>query len=336
MRYGYYPPYIPVAERQRRAKNKLKQLAKKGEEITPVTIEGRKIAKNFWGEAWCENLERYSDYASRLPRGRSYVRNGSVVDLKIAAGEVTAQVAGSELYRITITIAPVKREAWRSICRDCAGTVSSLVELLQGRLAKGVMERVCRKGDGLFPAPKDINLSCSCPDWATMCKHVAATLYGVAVRLDERPELLFLLRGVDRSELIAGGPQAALSAPAAATVLEDGDVAALFGIEMAETAAAAPLPARRRRAEPKVAPGRTGQGAGSAARGAGAKTVAGTKIAAGTKTAATKTAAANIVARGRTKAEAVRAPGKGGVKRGVKGGVNGRSGSAPAKRSARV
>ena len=267
--YFRFQPYVPVAERRRRAMNKVNQLTRKGEEITPVTIEGRKIATSFWGEAWCENLECYSDYASRLPRGRSYVRNGSVVDLKIAGGEVTALVAGSELYRIRITIAPVRAEAWRSICRACAGSVSSLVELLQGRLAKSVMERVCRKGDGLFPAPKDIKLSCSCPDWASMCKHVAATLYGVGARLDERPELLFLLRGVDKSELIAGGPQAALAIPAAGKVLEDGDVAALFGIEMAETAAApAARPGRRAAGTPA---GRKAQGAGRGANTGRAK-----------------------------------------------------------------
>jgi uncharacterized Zn finger protein len=226
------------------------QLKKKGRSIAPVTIEGRTIAASFWGKSWCTNLERYSDYDSRLPRGRTYVRNGSVVDLQIADGEVTALVAGSELYKIRITIAPVKPAAWKSICRDCAGTVSSLVELLQGRLAKSVMDRVCREGDGLFPAPRDIKLSCSCPDWASMCKHVAAALYGVGARLDSRPELLFVLRGVDQNELLsAAGPEMALNAaaPAARKLLNDGDVAALFGLEMADAAApeaAAPVVVR--------------------------------------------------------------------------------------------
>ena len=204
-----------------------------------MTIEGRKIAKSFWGQAWCTNLERYSDYAYRLPRGRSYVRNGFVIDLQIAKGKITARVGGSDLYNIKITIAPVKTARWKSICRDCAGTINSLVELLQGRLAKGVMDRVCREGDGLFPSPDEIKLSCSCPDWADMCKHVAAALYGVGARLDESPELLFALRGVDENELIAGagrGLPLSKAAPSAAKVLDDNDVAALFGLEMAETA----------------------------------------------------------------------------------------------------
>jgi uncharacterized Zn finger protein len=239
MNWYEWRPYVSVAERRRRAQAKLKKLKKKGETIAPVTIDGRTIAKSFWGKSWCDNLERYSDYENRLPRGRTYVRNGSVVDLQIGKGEVVARVAGSELYTIKIAITPVKKPHWTSICRDCAGTIDSLVELLQGRLAKGVMDRVCREGDGLFPSPKEIKLSCSCPDWADMCKHVAAALYGVGARLDESPRLLFVLRGVDETELLASaGQDLALggAAPSAAKVLDDGDVAALFGLEMAEPA----------------------------------------------------------------------------------------------------
>jgi uncharacterized Zn finger protein len=118
-----------------------------------VTIEGRTIARNFWGKAWCGNLERYSDFASRLPRGRSYVRNGCVVDLQITAGKIVAKVSGQELYGVSISMAPVIAKRWQAICRDCSGTIDSLVELLQGNLAKSVMDRVCRQGDGLFPAP---------------------------------------------------------------------------------------------------------------------------------------------------------------------------------------
>jgi uncharacterized Zn finger protein len=235
--YGWHP-YVPVAEKRRRAEQKLAKLRKRGQPVAPVSIEGRTIAKSFWGKSWCNNLERYSDYENRLPRGRTYVRNGSVVDLQIAKGEVAAMVAGSELYKIQIAIAPVTRARWKAICRDCAGTVDSLVELLQGRLAKGVMDRVCREGDGLFPAPKEIKLSCSCPDWADMCKHVAAVLYGVGARLDEQPQLLFLLRDVDEDELLASAGQnlpLTTTAPSAAKVLDESDVAALFGLEMTET-----------------------------------------------------------------------------------------------------
>ncbi len=249
MSWYEFRPYVPVAKRRRQAQQELKRLKKKGQSVAPVTIEGRTIAKSFWGKSWCDNLERYSDYANRLPRGRSYVRNGSVVDLQIAKGKVLAFVAGSDLYKIKIGIAPVKKGRWKSICRDCAGSIDSLVELLQGRLAKGVMDRVCREGDGLFPSPDEIELSCSCPDWADMCKHVAAALYGVGARLDEKPQLLFVLRGVDESDLLAGaGEDISLTkaAPAAANVLDDSDVAALFGLEMAETAGSEAPPRSRR------------------------------------------------------------------------------------------
>ena len=133
MSYLAWRPYVPVAEKRRRAERKLAKLRKKGQSVAPITIEGRTIAKSFWGQSWCTNLEHYSDYENRLPRGRTYVRNGSVLDLHIAKGEVAAMVAGSELYKIKIAIAPVTRARWKSICRDCAGTVNSLVELLQGR-----------------------------------------------------------------------------------------------------------------------------------------------------------------------------------------------------------
>ncbi len=260
MSWYEWRPYVPVAERRRQAAQKLRKLKKKGQSIAPVTIEGRTIAKSFWGKSWCTNLERYSDYESRLPRGRTYVRNGSVLDLQITKGKVVAMVSGSDLYTVEIAIAPVAARRWKGICRDCAGTINSLVELLQGRLAKGVMDRVCREGDGLFPSPNEIKLSCSCPDWADMCKHVAAVLYGVGARLDDQPRLLFVLRGVDENELIAGAEgdiSLTAAAPAAAQVLDESDVAALFGLEMAETAKPEiPVPTRPRHSKGSEVPAR--------------------------------------------------------------------------------
>jgi len=238
MSFYEWGDYVSIGEKRRQVQQTLTKLMKQGQSVAPVTIDGRKIAKSFWGQSWCSNLERYSDYEYRLPRGRSYVRNGFVVDLQIAKGEITARVSGSDLYSVKVTIAPVTAARWKAICRDCAGTIDSLVELLQGRLAKGVMDRVCREGDGLFPSPKEIKLACSCPDWADMCKHVAAALYGVGARLDEKPQLLFVLRDVDENELLAStGQDLALTraARSAAKVLDDTDVAALFGLEMVET-----------------------------------------------------------------------------------------------------
>jgi uncharacterized Zn finger protein len=239
MSFYYWGPKPTVAGQRKLAEKKLAQLRKGGKVLSPVTIEGTKIASSFWGKSWCTNLERYSDYASRLPRGRSYVRHGSVIDLQIAKGEITAQVNGSSLYQIRISIAPVVQKHWNAICTECASSIDTMVELLQGRLAKTVMDRVCRRDDGLFPTPKQIKLSCSCPDGARMCKHVAATLYGVGARLDARPELLFVLRGVDQQELIArasSAPTAATRKPAKSSkVLAETDLASVFGLDIAAT-----------------------------------------------------------------------------------------------------
>jgi uncharacterized Zn finger protein len=244
-----WKPYIPVAERRRKALREMEKRRKKGHDISPVVIEGRQIARTFWGKSWCENLERYSDYANRLPRGRTYVRNGSVVDLQIGPGEIKAHVSGSSLYAVTLKIAPVSKKRWNAICKDCSGGIESLVELLQGRFSKGVMERICRQGEGLFPTPAEIRLDCSCPDWASMCKHVAAVLYGVGARLDDQPELLFRLREVDEKELIATagtGMPLAGRGPAKEKLLAGEDLAAMFGIDLAEAPEEKPKRKRRK------------------------------------------------------------------------------------------
>lgn len=238
MSWGHWKPYVPVAQRRAKAEAVAAKANKTGKAMQPVRIEGRTIARTFWGKAWCDNLEAYSDFDNRLPRGRSYVRNGSVVDLKIEPGKVSARVAGSRLYRVEIGIAAVPAAHWKSLAKECTGSIASLVELLQGRFSKPVMERLCQPKMGLFPAPKDIQLACSCPDWATMCKHVAAVLYGVGARLDAQPELLFTLRQVDAGELVtqaAESPLQSKKVPHKARVLDAAELSDVFGIEMAAT-----------------------------------------------------------------------------------------------------
>jgi uncharacterized Zn finger protein len=251
--YGFWRPYVSVAERRRKAQKQMQKLKKQGHPVSPVIIEGRAIATTFWGKAWCDNIETYHDYENRLPRGRTYVRNGSVVDLQIAAGEVKARVAGSELYSVEVSVSGVPAARWTQLCRDCAQGIDSLVDLLQGRFSKGVMERLCRQKTGLFPMASEIRFRCSCPDWASMCKHVAATLYGVGARLDDKPELLFLLRQVDGKDLLASAGQGvplAGKGPAAQKVLRDDGISELFGIELAE-ASEPPAPRRGRAAKPR-------------------------------------------------------------------------------------
>ena len=259
MSYGNWKPYVPVAKRRAQAEKLVAKANKAGQAYSPVVVEGRAIAHTFWGKAWCDNLEAYSDYENRLPRGRTYVRNGSVIDLKIEPGKVRARVMGSDLYTIEIGIAAVPDTQWKALAKECTGSIASLVELLQGRLSKAVMERICQPKTGLFPAPKDIQLSCSCPDWATMCKHVAAVLYGVGARLDKQPDLLFTLRQVDANDLVTQAAELSVEtkkAPPKAKVLDDDALADVFGIEMA-AADAPPVPKKKTATRRTKPPART-------------------------------------------------------------------------------
>ena len=253
-RYSYEDryPYVSVAHRRAQAAHRITKMKRAGREVSPVEIARRTIAATFWGDAWCRNLESYSDYANRLPRGRTYVRHGSVIDLQIEAGRVRALVSGSDIYNVDIRIKPLARRRWTGIKGQCVGRIDSLVELLQGSISTSVMEVVTRRGEGLFPAPREISLRCSCPDWATMCKHVAATLYGVGARLDLVPELLFTLRGVDPAEMV----EAAVERPPPGVrsrrgrVLESTELSSVFGIDIdmdEASASTVAVPARRGR-----------------------------------------------------------------------------------------
>ena len=223
--------YVPVAARRARARREMNRLRKKGKDIQPIEIEGRTIARSFWGKRWCEHLESFSDYANRLPRGRTYVRNGSVCHLAIQPGRIDAIVSGSELYDVTIRIGKLKAAVWKSVRTRCSGQIGSMLELLQGKLSRQVMGVVTDRERGLFPKPGEIGFDCSCPDWASMCKHVASVLYGVGSRLDDLPESLFLLRGVDTAELIA--TEMALPGDAATDeALADDALAGIFGIDL--------------------------------------------------------------------------------------------------------
>ena len=243
--YYDYKPYVSVAERRAKAARAMQKMAKNGQKITPVNIEGRKITKTFWGDAWCTNLEGYSDYENRLPRGRTYVRNGSVVHMTIEKGQSVAFVSGSELYEVVINIKPLVKDHWKRLKRESAGKIGTLIELLQGKLSKAVMEMVTDRKQGLFPKPSEIEMECSCPDYAGMCKHVAAVMYGVGNRLDRSPEILFELRDVDHLELIEQAiPAAPIGARTGAPGISNDDLSDIFGIELSDETPASPSPAR--------------------------------------------------------------------------------------------
>lgn len=233
MNWWSYTRKPSVHERKQKAAREARRAAKSGKALSPVAIEGRAIARSFWGKAWCENLESYRDFENRLPRGRSYVRSGAVLDLQVAAGKITALVSGSDLYQVAITIKPVVADHWSRIKAQCAGNIGSIIELLEGRLSERVMQVITHRGEGLFPKPAEIQMECSCPDWATMCKHVAAVMYGVGARLDQQPELLFTLRNVDHAELIAQAADLAVNRKGASRkILADDVLGDVFGIEL--------------------------------------------------------------------------------------------------------
>jgi uncharacterized Zn finger protein len=242
--YYQYPKYVSVAQKKAKAEKKLKALKKKNPGIHPIVIEGRTLAKTWWGKSWNKNLERYADYANRIGRGRSYVRHGAVLDLQIKPGQISAMVmgSGSSPYRVTITIKPVLKKHWRNIKNQCKGKMDSLKQLMAGKFPKTLEDVFTRKGEGLFPAPEEISLDCSCPDWAVMCKHVAAVLYGVGARLDQDPSLFFVLRKADVKDLVSETVKESKKElltrsrkKSSRMIEENAGLSDLFGIDLDET-----------------------------------------------------------------------------------------------------
>ena len=249
---SYWPAYVPVAERIASYKVIAEKLRKKGFDLHPVVISGKAIATTFWGKAWCDNVESYQDFSNRLPRGRSYVRNGAVLDLQISPGKVTAIVGGSsgKPYNITIQIDPLSKERWEALKKRCLGKISSLLDLLQGRLSKEVLEEFCNKETGLFPTPAEMHKNCSCPDWADLCKHLAAVLYAIGARLDEEPKLFFTLRQIDENELLSVDIAEQLTVPSEETTLNGAELSDIFGVDF-DTEADAPVPLPQTSPSPK-------------------------------------------------------------------------------------
>jgi len=236
----YHGKYISVAEKKAKAIKSYEKLKKKDPEITPIIIKGRKLARTWWGKAWNDNLESYSDYSNRLPRGRGYVRHRAVLDLKIEPGKIKAQVHGSRAkpYQVDIKIKQLGNEKWEKITEFCQGKLDSLQELISGKFPESLTDIFTDKKKGLFPAPREIEFECSCPDYATMCKHIAATLYGVGSRLDENTQLLFLLRNVNIEDLInrtineKSENLLKNAVNKSSRVIEEDDISTMFGVDM--------------------------------------------------------------------------------------------------------
>ena len=292
-----WAPYVSVGEKLNKAAKKAAALAKKQKrEPAPVKIQGKAIAKTFWGKAWCDNLTAYQDYSNRLPRGATYVRNGSVVDLVIQPKKIEAIVAGSDPYTVKIEITALDAKRWKAIRSECSESIDSLLDLLSGKLSDGVMQRLTDQKTGLFPAPREIKMSCSCPDYSSCCKHLAAVMYGIGARLDSQPELLFVLRGVDHQELVsqaiaAGNLDRELSGSKSGG-LDSSDLGAIFGIELDSVASDVAKPAKKKRTSKKAAA--TVAISAAVPKKSQPKSKSRTAKAAAPKTAATKSAARAI------------------------------------------
>ena len=243
-RRDFWKPYVSVAEQRAQAELEAKKLKKQGRKLNPIRIDSHKIASTFWGIAWCDNLMLYADWANRMPRGRSYARNGSIIDLQIKEGKITSLVRGSSLYDIQITIDKLPAKKWAAIRQSCGQDIRSLIDLMRGKLPNSVLERLCDGQQGMFPSPNEVKIRCSCPDYATLCKHAAATLYGVGHLLDSQPEIFFQLRGVDQNELVTEAfnhdPTTQLSAQDSETEIAAEDLESIFGINFASTAPSVP------------------------------------------------------------------------------------------------
>lgn len=238
--------YSDAKEKKDRVRREMEKRIKRGEEFTAFeSPKGIKLTQNFWGQAWCRHLETYGGYETRLPRGRSYLRQGNVFNLTVGKGKIFAYVTGSELYEVEITITPLPAPRWTEIRDKCQGQVASLLDLLGGKLGDGVMRIICDPGQGLFPSRREIRHFCTCPDAADLCKHRAAVLYGVGVLFDRDPKFLFELRGTDPSELIANSA-AVLTSSSIETgaELQDSDLSALFGIDIADDSPPPAIPVK--------------------------------------------------------------------------------------------
>ena len=235
-----FPRYVSKAEKQAKASKKIEQLKKK-KDVRPVIIQGSAIARTWWGKSWNQNLDRYADYSNRIGRGRSYIRHGAILDLQISAGEVAALVQGSRSkpYEISVKIKKLDKAHWQQLVASCSGMFDSLPEILAGRVPKELSELLLGRDAGLFPSLKEISFACSCPDWAHMCKHVAATLYGIGVRLDEDAKLLFTLRGTNADDLVSRTVTTRAESllekavKKSSRIIDDADLSELFGIDLA-------------------------------------------------------------------------------------------------------
>ena len=202
--YGDYYRQPTMAELGQKARASAAQLERKGRMLTPALVEGRTIARTWWGKAWVSNIERYADFSNRVGRGKRYVRAGCVIDLQVSKSRIEAVVQGSRKkpYEVSVYIEPMGDEAFAALLERCSTRADSLESLVAGDFPQEMKNQLTAGRDGIFPAPALVRFDCSCPDSALMCKHIAAAIMGVAPLLDANPLLLFELRGINTQDLV--------------------------------------------------------------------------------------------------------------------------------------
>lgn len=172
----------------------------------PDGVRVKKLGTTWWGQRWIGSLEHFSrEYLSRLGRGRSYARGGRVHDLQIGPGKVTALVTGSEAvpYEVTIGMEAFSARTWNAAIAAMAKEARFAAELLAGRMPQDIDAVFKSSKCSLFPRKShDLETDCSCPDWASPCKHVAAVHYVLGEAFDKDPFLLFELRGRSREQVL--------------------------------------------------------------------------------------------------------------------------------------
>jgi uncharacterized Zn finger protein len=239
MPYDFQPEYVSVAKRKAIALAQIEKYRDLMPSILPVVVKGEAITYTWWGKAWTKNLKSYGQYRNRLQRGSFYVRHGFVIDLQIESGLVHALVQGTEAepYHVTIKIKALPQAKWQLIFEQCQHQIESVDELLKGNFPKSLVSMFVLKGSGLFPSPEEISFSCTCADKADMCKHIAATLYGIGVRFDENALLFFELRNIEFESLIKKSIEDQMhvmlenSKNKSSRIIEDVDVYDLFELD---------------------------------------------------------------------------------------------------------
>ncbi len=210
---------------------KLAELKAEGSDVHPVTANGRNLAKKFWGKAWMRSLAELELYYNTLSQGRTYLRKGCVLDVRVSPGQIEALVMGEYLYHVHIEATPPDEDRVADLRERCAGQIGSWIDLLKGEVSDDLMSILSNPNSGLFPRPDEWNFSCACAAWADMCEHVAAVLYAFGVLLDDQPELLFTLRNMKAGDFIPAAPVPTADGEDTLKA-DDGKLSDIFGIEL--------------------------------------------------------------------------------------------------------